>query len=187
MTGTLLCISHAGAFLLGGVTWWGITRWEGRRLLDKENTVETDDQDRPHPARRLWDAAWGPTPGAVALVCLLAAAVLIGFGVQQGAYQKQARDRDECYETWGRDVTDALDKRVAANSALTKAQQDRDDAVAEILRVVIGLRAKPPETTEAALDEALGAARDADDRVDRLTVRAEETRKQNPYPVLSCE
>lgn len=182
MTGLLLGVSHGSAFILGGVTWWLITRAEGRRLFDQE-----DNMRRPHLLRRFRDAAWAPTPGAVALVFMLAAAVLIGFGVQQAGYQKQARDRDTCYEQWGRDVTAALDARVAANSALATAQQARDDAVAEILRVVIGLRVRPPESTEAALDEALAAAARADDKVDRLTVRVNVTRRQNPNPVLSCD
>ena len=182
----LLCISHLTAFLLGGVTWAAITEREGGRLMGKGETV--DDSNKGHR----WNIEVPEVPGWL-VVLLVAGAVVIGLGIQQWFYQRDADEqaaagarRDACYQKWGRDVTSTLRVRVKVNTRLEHAQAERADATAQVIRTVIGLRTVPPLATDRDLDRALHRADRADTRVDTLTRTAHTTRAKNPYPVLDC-
>lgn len=198
---TTFLITSLLLFAGGGGTGWVLARWECRRLAAHPPEVYLK-RDQPLIPRG------GPTRGAVALILVVAAVLLVAIGLQQAAFQRsQDRELEEqkartaCTQRWGQQVIDALDTRTRANvdvtaadKAVTAASARRDEAIDEIIGSVIALRAVPPTATTRDLDVALGHFASA--RVDLLTARskaaaaqdgADRTRQQNPYPRLDCK
>lgn len=156
----------------------------------------------------------GPTRGALVLIILLAAGVIIAIGLQQRAFQQQqtretqeasdraaaARRQAVCVERWGKEVIDTITARTAATGTVDEADKRvaaaatrRDAAIDAVLDAVIGLRSIPPEATTADLDAALrrfstakAALNAARETVKDAEGSAEQTRQQNPYPLLDC-
>lgn len=152
-------------------------------MTPKDPTPET------HPRR-------GPTPGALVLILLLAAAMLVGFGIQQSLYQRErnANDarldaRDECVETWGRGVIRTLRGRVKANDVLAAAQKRTDNRLYDIVGFIINQRANPsPTITEQdrTFTQVLTRFAVAKADLDTITQQVEDARRANPYRRLDC-
>lgn len=182
--------------IAGIVSGWVLARWQCRRLLNSLTEVYVD----PNSTARDDARFRGPTRGALILIILLAASLLVGFGIQQSIFQRQARDRSACMEAWGDRVITTLAARSEAgrdvdqaSAAADKAGQARDDAVASVLDIVIGLRAHPPIATTADFDRALATFTTAQSDLDAARRKQESTRKaqeqtrtDNAYPRLDC-
>lgn len=132
----------------------------------------------------------GPTPGALALIILVASATLVGFGFQQGGFQKTVTDRDTCYQKWGQDMVDTIGTRTDATGRLDKARARRDVAVDNIILAIIVARTERPPISDREADRRWGAVLSgfatAKARLDRVQANTSVTRNQNPYPVLDC-
>lgn len=170
-------VTHVVVFALGVGTWLPFTLWEGRQVLDRLDHPEEHVRPPRPPRRRL---------PILITVLLVAAALMVGFGVQQARYQADASERQECYETWGRGVIDTLETRLAVTSRVERAEEARADALDNIILTVTALRARPPEAVERDLDTTLSRFAAAKARLERVTEQAARTRSNNPYPQLRC-
>lgn len=144
-----------------------------------------------------------------AVATLVISIVLIGFAIQQSLYQRSLDERDanqnayvDCLQRWADDITDTLQTRTSASTALDRierrmerAERHEQDVIADVILIVGRLRQVPPEATIRQLDRVLNGfpALAERVRVARADVRearsdARETRQQNPYtpPRLAC-
>lgn len=132
----------------------------------------------------------GPTPGALALIILVASATMVGFGFQQGAFQGQVNDRDACYQQWGEDMTATFVTRSDATSRLDRAREDRDDALDTVALLILTLDQQEPPPTDAEANaqfrRVLLAFADAKTKLDKVSEAVKTTRRTSPYPVLDC-
>jgi hypothetical protein len=174
--------THMLAFGLGVITFWLFTRWEARRVTTSS---------APPPRKSI---------PLLAVISITIAAVMIGFGIQQGLYQRQATGRDECYQAWGEKVISNLETRVASTGEVEQAQKEldrrrdmRSNAFAHVVEIVVLLRVFPPQADEDDLDQALSEVARTDRLVDRQNKRVarieserDTTRAENPYPNLEC-
>lgn len=144
-------------------------------------------------------------------VLVVASLLLIGLGLQQRHYQAQAdaqrrqfaaevTARDACVNQWGTDLVHSVRHRSKAGQAaldatarLNYARAVRDDAVGNVLLVIVGLREHPPVGAASDFDKAL--ARFAASAGRLTTVQAQVTkagrhvhhiRARNPIPSLHC-
>lgn len=173
-------LTHLLVFTLGVATWLPFTLWEGRRV-----TRRPDERTQPVPHNPLSDYV-RRRPPVLVTVLLVAAALMIGFGVQQMRYQDDAKKRDACYQSWGDDMIDTLTTRVASNGRVDEADKDRQEALDNIVLVIIQLRAQPPQARDSDLDVVLARFAAARARLQNAEDRAERTRRANPYPLLRC-
>lgn len=173
MTIMLLCISHVLAFLLGGVTSAVLVVRGGGHLMGKDSTMSIRERFQKIPPSMM--------------VLFICAGYVLGLGIQQWLYQREADRHDACVDQWGSDTQQALDARVVANKRLDRAQQERADATAAVLRTVVLLRKHPPQADETALDATLRAAERADNHVQRVAAKVTKTRANHPYPPLRCD
>lgn len=144
------------------------------------------DPNAPDPVKAGDARFHGPTRTILILIIILACGTLVGFGVQQAAYQHQQRSRAACTERWGQSVVDTIAVRSDATSAVDQAQAQKDDALDGIIGVVIGLRKIPPASTPRDLDDALARFAEAKASLGRVKAAASQTRAENPYPRLDC-
>ena len=188
-------ISHVGVFLLGVATGLPFTLWEGNRVTHppKEHPVDTT----PHAAPAIKTTPGDVTPGprrprgpVLVIVLLIVSALMVGFGVQQAIYQHRASQRDACYETWGRRLISTVNTRTESNVRIGKAQKGRDDALDNIILVVIALRSQNPPLSKAEQDKRFGDVlaqfASAKSRLDRVQREGGATRANHPYPRLHC-
>lgn len=176
----LLVLSHLGCFLAGMFMWNWITRREGESLTAEEEDVQGHSHKEDKIPR--WQQR-GPTPGAVILV---AAALVLGLGIQQFLYQRDRDDLVECFKAWGTGMTDTLDKRSAANTVLEQKKKDRDDAVDGIISVVLNANNNPDRDYEVAFSTALAKWQTAKVELKAELKTIKDTREENPYPELDC-
>lgn len=118
---------------------------------------------------------------------LVSSLVVVGLGIIQVTYQRDLADRNDCQEAWARDVTDTLTARVTATSEVTAATQERDEALRELVEVLVELGVTPPESDEPALRTAREAYFGASARLLEVQASVEQTRQDNPYPTLECD
>lgn len=180
----VLVCTHLAVGLLGVWSGKAVTRYAAPYLdrhLSRNQEPTMDDTEAPRPR-----TPRGPTAGAVILVILLAAAVLVGFGIQQSAFQRAASDRDSCYEEWGRDLATVNTASRGATVALDRARERRDNAVDSIVLVFIGLRAHPPKAHLRDLNAVLVEFAAAKANLDKVTERVKQTRVENQPPRLHC-
>lgn len=129
--------------------------------------------------------------------------VLVLFGAQQVQYQT-GRDDDAdrlantaaCISTWGvamsdwaSDVVDTITTRTDATAKLDAAKARRDNAVDQVVAVVILARTVPPRADEADFDAALRKFAQAKANLRHVQTVTKQTRQANPYPaapVLNC-
>lgn len=130
-------------------------------------------------------------PSFIVTVLLIAAALMVGFGIQQVRYQGQASDRDACYEAWGQELYTAITSRTRASLRVEEARSDRDDAIDNILLLFIAFNDEKPPPTEREQErrfrEALAQFAQAKTRLDTALTRVGNTRDRFPYPDLNCE
>lgn len=189
--------THLLAFVAGGVSWFLFTLWEGRRvcLPDPQeapvpDSPPRDPNDRRHAILSRLVRGGPPTFGAVVLVF---SALLVAIGVQQirfqdqaDAYRRDAAARDACYERWGREVIRTRNTRDVAAKKEAAAEKARDEALDNVLLIVIGLRSSPPTAVDRDFDRTLARFAAAKATLQSVEDRADTTRKRNPYPRLRC-
>lgn len=171
--------------------------WFGPAVLrpgDYDEPVEAHmDDETPAPRPR---GPRGPTPGALVLILLVAAGVIVTFGVQQSIYQEgQKRDAERiadvtaCTQEWGRDVITTLEGRTKITKVLEAAVERRNDAVDNVILSVLGLRNSPNLTDEQRSErfgDALLAFADAKTELDTIRDDVRKARNRTPYPQLEC-
>lgn len=183
MSEFFVVLSHITAFVLGALTTWGFLHV--RRIRQAITHEEEEPMKDPQPVRVV--TRRGPTPGALILVILLAAAMLIGFGIQQSFYQAEADKRDACYEQWGKDVISSLESRTVATKRYERVTTRKENALDTIILVVIGIRKVPPEATERDFAEALTRFANLKTRQEAAKANLNKTRAENPYPTINCD
>lgn len=174
--------THLLAFALGVATWLPLTLREGTTFLTPPRGTEEHPMSDPtpqHPRR-------APTVGALVLILLLAALTIVGFGVQQSAYQHQARERDTCYQAWGEKLVTSTHTARGATLNLDAAREERDNAVDAIVLTFIGLRDHPPSASIRDLNRVLVAFAAAKAHLDKVSAQVTKTRESNPIPHLDC-
>lgn len=142
-----------------------------------------------------------PTPEArrqrtriwVGVTLIVASFVVIAIGAQASLYQRNVasddarnRDQDRCVQAWGTEIVEALDVRVKANGRVDRATAERDEAIDEIILVIIRLRQDPPKATDEDVSRVLDRYYRVLTRLREVRATAEETREDNPYPELDC-
>lgn len=164
-------MGHVIAFLLGTVTGAvlvTVARWNLERR-------EMDEMPQP---------TWRATFIAGAFFISLA---LVGFGVQQGLYQSQQRDYDQCVSNWGNTVVETLDQRVRkTRTTIESAQRDVYQKAADLLDVLAQITTRPPEAGQRDLLRARIAYAEAGARYAEAERQLSEFRTANPYPALDC-
>lgn len=189
----LLIISHLGTFLLGAVSAYLLARLEGQNMKGPRVSEPLDPNRSPLRERM---TGRGPTPGAVLLIVLLAALVIVGFGIQQAWYQSQdaandAREdtRMDCIKAWGEDLVATINTRTTGNARVEAAKIAREEAVDAVL-LYAGQAFQRGGGNEAELRagwlDRLLAFRHAKQALVEITARNEERKVDNPYPKLNC-
>lgn len=180
-----LVVTHLCVFAAGYITCRLLALWEGRRVLADEGEPPVEIE-----SKKSWSEYSVPP---IVLILMSAAIVMLGLGVQQIQFQRDADARaeeaqriDVCYETWGRDMITTLETRVTATGKVEKKEQVKDAALDAIILVVAALRADPPTAVEGDFDRTLVRFADAKAALEEQREKAETTRDENPYPVLNC-
>lgn len=176
----VLVATHLAAFGLGLGTMWAVVRRKGPDLADPTHHHHASERG-PMLKNR---PSWPTTAGVIVLVVGL---IVVGFGVQQAKFQADQDAFRECVSGWAEDTTDTLETRTQVTGRLGDAQSAREDAVDNIILVVIGLQATPPTATTREFATVLQAFAAARSRLNDAERRAAMTRADNPYPALRCE
>lgn len=178
-----LVVTHLAVFALGYITCHLLALWEGRRVLTNDGETPMNE----HPKHSM-----SSVPGWV-LILVGAAVLMVGLGIQQVQFQRDADRRaeeaqriDVCYEKWGRDMIETLDRRISATGKVEAANTVKGNALDRIILVVAALRNDPPAADERDLDRSLEQFIEAKQRLDMVKAEAEVTRVNNPFPVLNC-
>lgn len=91
-----------------------------------------------------------------------------------------------CIKSWARDFAATTTLRVDARSGLDKAQKARNDALDDVLLVVIGSRKTPPIAGEKDFTAALRHYGTALEHLHVVEHRVIRVGNSNPYPSLDC-
>lgn len=168
---------HVITFALGIATWLPFTLWEGRRVTRRaeESPMDLTTQDRRRRTPRL------------VVIILVSSALIMGFGVQQGIYQKRAQDQARCIARYNADVETVRDDRLAANEKLADAQTAKDDASDQVLLTVLQLVRTPlADRNPDDLTTALIAFARKKARLATVQQATSTTLDRHPYPTLDC-
>lgn len=140
----------------------------------------------------------------LAIVLLIASAMVVAIGVaaylqQEAVEDQRAADKraaaqrtaelaayTECLNQWGEQLVQRINTRNATRAEYDTATQRRSDAIARVVRIVLELRATPPQATERQLDQALATAADADDDVAVAKARLDGSAYTYTTPTLKC-
>jgi len=172
--------THLAVFVLGVATWLPFTLWEGRRVTHPEEPPVNDPETAPPaPTRR-------SRTSRLAIIILVASALLIGFGVQQGIYQHEQNEQAKCIAAYNATVETVRDRRIDAQDRLDQAQEAKDNANDNVLLTVLALRRQPPEAVIGDLDRVLTEFAAARAKRDRIRNATETVVAENPYPTLAC-
>ena len=184
MTATIL--THCAAAAFGAAMWNFIVIWEGRRLMRED---ETANGGAPQPTvRAKQKPRWIHRRPPYAVVALLiAASVLIGLAIQQTLYQRSANEQEACYNSWGEELSTTITTRTDANIRLQRASRRREEAVDNIILIVIALRRTPPEAADRDLTRVLAQFAQAKQQLDKAQRSAVRAQTNNPYPLLDCD
>lgn len=138
-------------------------------------------------------------PGLLLLI-LGVVAVVIGAQTYLGKKQEDRQERDDakyatCIKNYAEEglqaIVDTVNIRTTAGSKVEAAEIARDDAVDEVLRIVIRARETPPRATEEDFDRALLAAAEAKTELREERAAAAEVRSDNEYddaiPESECQ
>lgn len=178
MMDAVLVTTHLLAFGLGALSFKALTVWEAGRLTPQEGRAVAA-TPRTVQLRT-----------AVLVLVILLCLGLVGFGFQQGRYQKQQDEHDACVTSWARDLTGTIKTRVKAGRSETNAEHRRDDALDNVVLYIVSVRSADPPPDEDQADRGfsrvLARFVRARSHMDEVTRQVGTKRKNNPYPRLSC-
>lgn len=141
--------------------------------------------------RRTWGSL--DTRGRVLAVIVLMGAIITTFGIQQARYQQQQEEFNqrsnalfECVSDWGDHLISDIYTARRLNTAISEAETKRDDAVDNVLLVVIALQAVPPEANEQDFSDALMEFVRTKTALVKEKRQAARARASNPYEKMNC-
>lgn len=166
-------------------------RSDADRRHDDDRQRASDDKKRASDDRR---------GVRLAIVILIASAIVIAMGWQQHLSNKNsiealrtaqstiARQDAQlvCVKAWAHEFTATTRTRVDARGALDRATKARNDALDDVLLVVIGVRQDPPTANNHDFDKALHHYQIKLDHLHRVEARVTAVGNRNPYPQLRC-
>lgn len=191
--------SNLLSFGLSGVMWRWIIYRELRPAVEQEPAMDTETPDPEAPVPR--DTPRQVRVTTVVFATILAAClVLVGFGLQQRAFQDQQDDHDTCVETWGGDLIDAVSAARSSSRDLAAVVKVRDTKRAHwenaYSQIVTTLLTLGPDSTPAEQQHFSDVLRHADsagvklqaaqDDVDEAATDVTDTQDANPLPRLRC-
>lgn len=196
MTTPLLAATHVAAFLLGAalcrqVTLLGITRARA--------AAPHDDPRGPEPVAPFKRVTPRRIDIALALI-LIFVLIIIGFAIQQSAWQRDQDRHDACVDAWGTSLVQAVQTNRTATRHLAAATATRDvaraaweTALGDLTRILVALRAHPPTAVTSDFVHALnrtahlsGELKMTQAAVDRAASHVAATQEAHPLPVLRC-
>lgn len=180
----LLVTTHLATAVISVFTWWRIVMLLGDRI----ETVSMREKVKHLSPKRTWLSL--DSHGRLIVTVFVLAALLIGFGGQQYWAQHESAKHDECITRWGGRVIEAAQSRSDAARRLEGAQQRRDEALDNIILVVIGLRAKPKTATLKDFKESLVEFANAKAHLSSVQEDVTRKRENNPFPqapALVCD
>lgn len=175
----------AVAFAVGNlVGWFARALWQTRAITEEIDAKMDDLNDR------MDERGFMTLDRARDLVVILMLGVVIWSAVlstrASDRVERDQKDRAatvECLSTWATDFAEALDARTSRNSAITKARDEMDAAVAAVFAAVPPLFAPGAVPADSdRLRAALERHRKAYAALNDLVTKAGEVQAANPYP-----
>lgn len=129
-------------------------------------------------------------------IILVASMLVVGIGIQAKLAADDNRQRDQadrryanCLTNFADTLVDSLQKSRAASKRLEKARAEKDDALDQIVLVVIGARSTPPTATEEDFTRSLTAFAEAKAHLAKVQAQVQNQRQANPYvpPKAVCQ
>jgi hypothetical protein len=175
----------AAAFAAGNlVGWFARALWQ-TRALTKEINAKMDDLNRDE--RGAFTLTLERARDLVIVLMLLV--VLWSAWQSERTSARVEREADEraatldCLSTWSTEFAAALDVRTSRNTAITKARDDHDAAVADVFAAVLPLfRPDAGPGDSQRLRDALERHRKTYATLSELVEKSAETQAANPYP-----
>lgn len=173
------------AFTTGNlVGWFARALWQ-TRALTKEIDSKMDDL-----TNRMDERGSAALDRARDVIIILMLGIVIWSAWKSEAasdrVEREAADREaalECLSTWATEFGVALDARTSRTSAVTKARDDMDAAVAAVFAAVPPLFADDAGPADSArLRDALERHRKAYAVLDDLITKSGQVQAANPYP-----
>jgi hypothetical protein len=136
---------------------------------------------------------------ALALI-LIFVSIIIGFAIQQKAWQRDQDRHDACVDAWGSSLVGAVQANrtatkhyTAATAVRDRARADWETSLGDLTRILVALRAHPPTAVTSDFVHVLnrtahlsGKLRVAQVAVDRAAGHVAATQQAHPLPVLRC-
>lgn len=193
--------THVATFCLSGVMWrWIIFRELRALVADKETPRMTNPLPPETPAGEQRERRQVSAPMVVLAVILAGFLIIVGFGIQQVAFQRSQDRHDACVDAWGQSLISNVTTVRAANRGLAQATTARDTARARwegsfgaIVDTILAAGKHPTPQERAHFAHVLreaGRASTALERaqraVDRATQNVVTSGTDNPLPPLHC-